>query len=95
MAASRNLTPEQLKARASLAAYVQWSKEVDRTERTRPKREAFEARFEREARAQHPNASDQAIALMVEAARKAHFTRLAFLSSKARAAKKAGGRDGP
>jgi hypothetical protein len=88
------LTPEQRTTRARLAAYAQWAAEPDRTARTKPKRDAFMARFEREARAQCPDASDDAIVKMAEAKKRAYFTKLAFRSSRARAARKQGTNDG-
>ena len=85
---AKNLTPEQRILRARTAAHVMHSKH-DPRETTANARKAFLAQFydqvdpdrtlpepERERRA--------------EQARKAHFTRLAFLSSKARAAKATG-----
>jgi hypothetical protein len=84
MAASRNLTLEQLKARASLAAHTQWANEPDRRARLANAHRALSDRFEREVRAKHPDASPEAIAQMTSSAMKAHMTRLAFLSSKAR-----------
>ena len=44
------------------------------------------ARFEREARAADPDASDAEIARRAQAAHRAHMTRLALASSKARKA---------
>jgi hypothetical protein len=88
LAASKNLTPEQRKARASLAVSTMWANQPDRSARTAPARAGFRAKFERDIRAKHPDASDESVALMVDAAVRAHFTRMAFNSSKARAAKK-------
>jgi hypothetical protein len=77
------MTPEQRTMRAKLAAYTLHSK-VDSTKHTEPARAAFLARFEKQVDPDNelPEAER---ARRAEAARKAHFTRLAYLSAKARA----------
>ncbi len=87
-----SLTPEQRSLRSSLAAHVQWSREPDPSTRTTTARRAFMQRFEREV---DPDGTmDPAErARRAEHARKAYFLRLALASSRARAAKKAGGAD--
>ena len=55
---------------ASVAGYTKWANTTDRTAATEAARKAFNKRFE--------DAADP------EAARKAYFARLAFLSAKAR-----------
>jgi hypothetical protein len=81
------LTPEQRVLRARIAAHVQWATTEDRTARSAPGRNAFLARFEREA---DPDGRlDPAErAQRAEHLRKAYFARLALKSSKARAARK-------
>lgn len=77
------LTPEQRSLRARAAAYTSWSKTTDPTERTRPAREAAAKHWERLV--------DPDLQLLpaerlrrAEAAKKAHFTKLALKSSIAR-----------
>lgn len=87
------LTDEELKARARLAAHVQWSRTPDRTARTQAMRDGFWAMFEKQVDPDGIYTPDQR-AKMAEAARKAYFIRLGRASGKARrakAAKKAGG----
>jgi len=52
------------------------------------------AKFEREVDEAHPNLDPAARARMVEAKRKAYFSKMAFEREKARAARKGGGGDG-
>jgi hypothetical protein len=68
------LTPEQRSSRARLAALSRWANTTDRTAATQPARDALAAQW---ATASNP-----------EAAKRAHMTRLAFESSKARGRKK-------
>ena len=84
------LTPEQRRARSRLAAFVQWSREPDRTARTATARAAFMARFEREV---DPDGiyPPEVRAKMAEAARTAYYIRNGRLSGKARRAKAGGG----
>jgi len=74
-----------------MAAYSQWANTPDRRARLANAHKGLAARFEREIRAKHPDAGDEQVAQMVEAALKAHFTRLAFLSARARRAKRLSG----
>jgi hypothetical protein len=83
------LTPTQRRLRASRAALIRWSRENPAANAARGQRGLL-ARFEKEAREADPGASDAEIARRAESARKAHMTGLAFASSKARAARKAG-----
>jgi hypothetical protein len=85
VAASKTLTPEQRTQRARLAALTRWSSV---TERGRGKRQHLFARFIREALEAEPGITDAEAAKRAELALKAHMTRLAFNSSKARAARK-------
>jgi hypothetical protein len=72
---------------AVLGAHASWAKTEDPTERTRPAREAFDARFEREVDpgGRLPEAERKRRAA---SARKAHFARMALKSAQARRAKK-------
>lgn len=65
-----NLTPEQRSTRARLAALSRWAHTEDRTAATAAARRAMQERFEA--------AADP------EAAKRAHYTRLALASSRAR-----------
>lgn len=70
--------------RGRIGGYRRWVNVLDRTAATAPARQAMLDRFEREARAEHPEATDQQIALMAEARRKAYFAMLAQKSAEAR-----------
>jgi hypothetical protein len=85
------LTPEQRALRARIAVNTHWSRVEDRTAATASARKAFMDRFEREV--DPDGALDPAErARRAEHARKAYFARLALVSSKARAARKGGGK---
>lgn len=74
-------------AQARLAAYESWAATPDRSARTAPARAGLWAKFEREAREKlGPDASDRQIADAADAARKAHYSRLAAAGVAARAA---------
>jgi hypothetical protein len=83
------LTPEQRAQRGRIGAYRQWSQTPDRAAHTEPARRAFLARFENEV---DPDGTlDPATRAELAAyRRKEYFTRLAFASARARAAKKGG-----
>lgn len=83
------MDPQNRSLRARLAAHSSWANTLDPASRTAKARAAANARFEREARAKHPDATDAQIARIAEHLRKAHFTRLALASAQARANKKA------
>jgi hypothetical protein len=85
-----NLTPEQRHLRASIAAHTRWSKENPSANAARGQAGLL-ARFEREARAAEPGLTEAEYARRAQAAYQAHMARLALASSKARAARKAGG----
>jgi hypothetical protein len=88
------LTAEQRSLRARLAAHESWAATEDPTARTAPAREAFLDRFERQV--DPDGVLDPAErARRGESARKAHFTRLALASSKARRARKQDDGGGP
>lgn len=69
------LTPAEKVLRARMAAHYSWANTDDRTARTARGRAGLEAKFLAEA------GGDP---LKAESLRKAHFTRLALLSAKAR-----------
>ena len=70
-----------------MAAHAMWAKTEDRTARTAAARDAFLDRFEREV---DPDGvlDPQERSRRADSARKAHMTRLAYLSSVARAKRK-------
>jgi hypothetical protein len=84
------LTPEQRHLRASIAAHIRWSREDPAANAARGQAGLL-AKFERQIRAADPTLPDAEVARRAEAARQAHMLKLAFASSKARAARKAGG----
>lgn len=66
-----------------MAAHSSWARTADRAERTRPGREAFLRRFEDEVDPERKLSEGERLR-RAEQARKAHFVRLAFSSSRAR-----------
>jgi hypothetical protein len=84
------LTPEQRTLRAQIAANTRWSQENPTANAARGQAGLL-ARFGREARAADPTAPDAEITRRAECARQAHMQRMALASSRARAARKAGG----
>ena len=89
MAASTSLTPEQLSARGRISSNTRWAKSsaADREANGRRGQAGLKASFERKIREDIPGLSDPEYAAMAENAYAAHFARLAFNSSKARAAR--------
>lgn len=83
------MTPEERKLRAQLGAETSWANTLDRTARTAAGSRAAEARFEEQAREQHPDATDEQIAQVAEHLRRAHMRRIALKSVTARRKKKA------
>lgn len=83
---SAPLTPAQRSLNARLAAHARWSKS-DPVSGTAAARKAFADRFDREV---DPDGvlTPAERARRAQSARKAHFTRLALASSRARAARK-------
>jgi hypothetical protein len=77
-----SLTPEQRILRARAAVTTSWANTPDRTERTRPAREAFLARFADQVDPDRvlPEAER---ARRAEHAKRAYFLRLAYRSSRA------------
>lgn len=82
------ISPQQKLAR-QIGAHESWARTEDRAARTAPARKAALERFERQV--DPDGALDPAErARRPEHAKKAYFLRLAFASSKARAARKTG-----
>lgn len=81
------LNPEQRSLRARIAVQTSWANTLDPTSRTAKARAAADGRFEREARELHPDATDEQITRVAEHLRKAHFSRMALASAKARRSK--------
>lgn len=84
------LTPEQRSLRSRIAAHRSWACTGDRTERTRPARDAFMRRFEDQVDPEH-RLPDTERLRRAEQARKAHFVQLALKSSRARQAARGNG----
>jgi hypothetical protein len=80
---TENLTPSQRTMRARIAAHESWARTADRTERTAPARKAALDRFERLV---DPNGEldETTRKQLADSAKRAHFQRLALLSSRAR-----------
>jgi hypothetical protein len=92
VASPPELTPEQRKLRARIAGHASWKNTADRTERTRAGHEASPQSFAYWRREVDPDGvmdPDERDRRASPAYRE-HMARLAFKSSKARAAKKRG-----
>lgn len=77
-------------AEASIRSYTSWGSTPDRAARTAPARQAFGARFERQARERlGDNASDRAVSQAADALKCAHFRLMAQKSAAARQARTA------
>lgn len=83
------LTPEQRQARARLGALVQWSKTEDWTQRSQPARDGYMRRFHDEVDPDRRLSPEQR-EKQARMAMRAHLSRAAQASAKARAARKAG-----
>lgn len=81
-------TQAQRKMAARQAALTRWSRTPDRVAALAPARRGTLERFEREVDP-HGELNSATRLRLAEAARKAHMTRLALASSKARAAARA------
>lgn len=81
------LSPEQRSLRAQIAANERWSRPGAREWRRGP----LWTKFERDARAADPLASDQEIARRVQSKYKAHMARMALASSRAAADRREAG----
>ena len=86
----RRFNPAEMAMRGRIGAFVTHSRH-DPKETTKAARTAFLARFEDEVDPEHLLPEDERLR-RAEAARKAHFSRLAYLSAKARRARKGGAR---
>jgi hypothetical protein len=82
------LTPQQRRTRASLASLTRWSRVDDRAAETRAALDGFLSKFEREVDPDN-KLDPETRGKRADAARRAHMARLAFKSSKARAARRA------
>ena len=78
------MNAEERKFRAKLAAEMSWAKTPDRTARTAAGSRAAEARFEKQARELHPDASDEFIGKVAENLRRAHYARMGLASAAKR-----------
>lgn len=84
------LTPEQTRARASLAAHESWARTPDRAARTAAAREARWQRYlERARELQGPQATPEAVERAAEHLRQADMARMSLKASRARQARKA------
>lgn len=77
------LTPGQRSARARIGAHASWAKTSDPAARTRPARDAFLARFEREVDPEGVLPDDERERRAVSA-RRAYMARLALKSAAKR-----------
>jgi hypothetical protein len=74
-------------AAARMAAHTSWANTIDRAARTAPASRGLLAKFEREARERlGPDATGRQVADAAESARRAHYSRMAVASAKARTA---------
>ncbi|TXS78647.1 hypothetical protein EAO76_09805 [Streptomyces sp. sk2.1] len=83
------MDPEIRSLRARLGAHASWANTTDPASRTAKARAAANSRFEKQAREMHPGATDEQITRVAEHLRKAHFSRMALASAKARRSKPA------
>ncbi|MCI0386207.1 hypothetical protein [Streptomyces sp. CNQ085] len=83
------MDPEERSLRARLAVHTSWANTLDPKSRTAKARAAADGKFERDARALHPDASDEQIARVAKHLRTAHYQRMALRSAQARRAKAA------
>lgn len=81
---NRPVTAEAL-ARMRAGAYQSWANTADRAARTAPASRGLLAKFEREARERlGENATERQVAEAAESARRAHYSRIAAASVRAR-----------
>jgi hypothetical protein len=78
------LSPEERSLRAKIAAETRWAAEPDRSKATQPARAASDQRFWDEARRLHPHGSEALIKKVVQNLRRAHMTRMAYASARAK-----------
>lgn len=91
MAASTNLTPEQRRQRARIAALARWSRE-DPTANAHRAQAGLLDRFRREVAAEQPEITEPELTRRAEARRREHMVRMSFEASKARAERRKGNR---
>jgi hypothetical protein len=78
------MDPVDRSLRARLGAHTSWANTTDPASRTAKARAAADAKFEKEARALHPDGTDEVIARAAAHLRKAYFVRLGMASAAAR-----------
>lgn len=79
------MDPNERSLQMRLASYKSWANTADRSARTANARKAAnETRFLDQARAMHPDATDEQIEQVASMLRKAHFTELAQRSAASR-----------
>lgn len=84
---STTLTPEQRTLRARIAACERWAREDGKANAERAQR-GLRDRFRREAAERYPDLTPAELDRRADSAYRAHMTRLALASSKARHARK-------
>jgi hypothetical protein len=86
--ADQRATPAERRLQAQIAANVRWARATDRSAETAAARRGLDAKFVREI---DPDGSlpSEELAVRVEAARRAHFLRMALKSAQARRRRKA------
>jgi hypothetical protein len=84
MATDPPLTPEQRSMRARIAAHERWANTPDRTAATSPARAAAASRWEQQVDPEQALAPEVR-AKLADSAKRAHFSRMALASSRARA----------
>lgn len=88
--ANKQEPPAERRLRAQIAANERWAKTDDRSAATAPARAAAVARFERQVDPDGVLPPGER-AVRAEAARRAHFLRMALKSARSRRRRKAGG----
>jgi hypothetical protein len=83
------LTPEQRSLKSSVAIHARWAHEDGKANAQRGQR-GLKAKFLRQAREEFPEAGEAQIQKFADHAYREHMARLAYMSSMARQAKKAG-----
>lgn len=80
---TEGMTPAQRTLRAKIAAHTSWANTTDRAARTAAARKAAHDRFARQVDPEGVLPPDER-ARRADSARRAHFSRLAMLSARAR-----------
>lgn len=81
------MTPAEKSLIGRIAVQTSWANTEDRTARTEPGRAGLLAKYERQAREMHPDASEDAVIKAGAALYAAHFARMSLASARSRAAK--------